>query len=191
MDLFGCLTAVGEGYKIVWLISSAPASPTRVLEFSIQLLPFVFSMGCSHGLMSIRWVQPWCRRMLHGWRWAQQDCRIITSHAAPAWHHTGGHAAVGVCTHGGQMIPLFHGVSAPPTPQFNFLPTHKKPDAAFGWCLWSLPNCASAFLNIESLRLERTSKIIKSNCQPITTMPTTSLVSSQFPPGLQGLMHPA
>lgn len=35
MDLFDCLTAIGEGYGIGCLVSSAPASLTRGLEFGI------------------------------------------------------------------------------------------------------------------------------------------------------------
>lgn len=57
MDLFSRLTAVGEGYKIRCLISSAPSSLTRGLEFGVQLLPFVFSAGCHDGLMSVPWVR--------------------------------------------------------------------------------------------------------------------------------------
>lgn len=39
--------------------------------------------------------------------------------------------------------------------------------------LWCLLNLCSSFLGIESLRLEKSSKIIKSNHQPITTKPHT------------------
>lgn len=42
MDLFDCLTAIGEGYRIRCLISSVPASLTRGLEFDIQLFTLHF-----------------------------------------------------------------------------------------------------------------------------------------------------
>lgn len=58
MDLVHCLTAIEEGCRAGYLIYSAAASLTRDLEFGIQLLPFVFSVGSHDGLMAVPSVHP-------------------------------------------------------------------------------------------------------------------------------------
>ena len=59
----------------------------------------------------------------------------------------------------------------------------QHPGSVMSWSVLSTPPCSHLVLLhriIESLRLEKTSQINKSNCQPNTTMPTKLCPKVQY-----------